>query len=236
MLRAGSYLSLFFGNLLCFSIIGCTLSSPEPVSESLAILAAYQNRPQLAGRAVVKLDIQSKRAGRGDVLIELRGEDAPLTAGHFADLVQRGFYNGLRFHRVEKDPEPFLIYSGEPQGKRSSQQSSTSFQPLPIPLELKLTGERLPRYNETLDIKTLSASKLALPHRRGAVGMVRSTTLDSASSEFYISLASLPILDGRFAVFGYVLEGMDLVENLAPEDVILSAQIVGGAESLVTNP
>jgi peptidyl-prolyl cis-trans isomerase B (cyclophilin B) len=66
--------------------------------------------------------------------------------------------------------------------------------------------------------------------------MVRSTTLDSASSQFYISLASLPILDGRFAVFGYVLEGMDLIEKLAPEDVILSAQIVGGAEYLVTHP
>jgi peptidyl-prolyl cis-trans isomerase B (cyclophilin B) len=99
-------------------------------------------------------------------------------------------------------------------------------------LEIKLKGEPQPRYNTPLDQPALSRD-LALPHRLGAVAMARSSAPDSATSQFYISLSALPILDGRFAVFGYVTEGMALVDQIEVGDVIESAWIRSGADHLV---
>ncbi|MFS8884694.1 peptidylprolyl isomerase [Synechococcus sp. H70.2] len=214
----------------CLSLLAC--HGRPPSAEALkGIPAAYADRPQLQGRAVVELEIQTAE-GRGRVLLEIRGDAAPLTAGHFVDLVQRGFYNGLTFHRVEKDPQPFVVQGGDPRGDGSGGATEPGSSRLrTLPLEIQVRGEPYPRYN-TLIEDPLALSKLALPHRLGAVAMVRSSPLDSASSQFYIALSDLPILDGRYAVFGYVTSGMEWVERIQVGDVIRSARVLEGAELL----
>lgn len=219
--------------LVLLGLSGCGESNSFSQNSSApAVLAAYRDRPQLQGTAEVILQIRTARAGQGVLLITLEGEDAPLTAGHFAHLVRQGFYDGLPFFRVEKDPEPFVIHAGEAGGDSIPVQQVSGSSPLTIPLEIKLKGELQPRYNTPLEQPTLTQD-LALPHRLGAVAMARSSAPDSATGQFYISLSALPILDGRFAVFGYVTEGMALVDQIEVGDVIESAWIRSGTEHLV---
>ncbi len=205
--------------------------SPSADPSHSAVLTSYPG-PRLQGTAEVVLQIRTARAGQGLLLITLEGEDAPITAGHFADLVRQGFYEGLPFFRVEKDPEPFVIHGGDTESASTGLQAGVASPPRTIPLEIKLKGELQPRYNTPLDQLALTQD-LALPHRLGAVAMARSSAPDSATSQFYISLSALPILDGRFAVFGYVTEGMALVDQIEVGDVIESAWIRSGAEHLV---
>ncbi|MFT0787866.1 peptidylprolyl isomerase [Synechococcus sp. H55.10] len=225
--RVGLGLALGY---LCLGLFACRSAPPSSGSPS-GIPPAYAHRPQLQGKAVVELEVQTAE-GVGKVLLEIRGEEAPLTAGQFVDLVQRGFYNGLTFHRVEKDPQPFVVQGGDPRGDGTGGAPEPGSSRLrTIPLEIQVRGEPHPRYN-TLIEDPIALSKLALPHRLGAVAMARSSPLDSASSQFYIALSALPILDGRYAVFGYVTSGMEWVERLQVGDVIRSARVPEGADLL----
>lgn len=215
----------------------------EPVAETVAPEPEValentpaENLPILQGKAIVEMQING-----GRVVMELDGDKAPVTAGNFVDLVQRGVYDGLVFHRVVKSPEPFVVQGGDPQSADPSvppQALGTgSFvdpetqQPRFIPLEIQPAGGDAPVYSQTFETAGITDGP-ALPHTRGAVAMARSQMPDSASSQFYIALADLPFLDGSYAVFGYVTEGMDVVDGIEQGDVIESATVVSGLENL----
>lgn len=186
----------------------------------------------LKGRAVVEL-----KTSKGDVQLSLDGDAAPLTAGNFVDLVRRGLYNGTVFHRVVREPIPFVVQGGDPQSadpKVAPDQLGTgsfidpgSGQPRLIPLELFLEGEASPRYGQ-IAAGPGQQSKLKLLHQRGALAMARSEDPNSASAQFYIALRALPELDGRYAVFGRVTAGMDVVDRIAQGDRLISARLVQG--------
>ena len=167
-------------------------------------------------------------------MIEVDGENAPITAGNFVDLVERGVYDGLTFHRVVKEPQPFVVQGGDPQGNgtggfvdpQTSQRRS-------VPLEIKLEGDEQPTYGKALGQQAgMPGSSVVLKHDRGAVAMARSQMPDSASSQFYFALSDLEFLNGDYAVFGHVIEGMDVVDNIKQGDRIESAKVVEGAENL----
>ena len=94
-----------------------------------------------------------------------------------------------------------------------------------IPLEVKLQGEAEPRYGNPVLGAGIS-ERLALPHQRGALAMARSQDPNSASAQFYIALSDLPELDGRYAVFGRVIEGMDVVDQIRQGDRLIKAEII----------
>ena len=169
------------------------------------------------------------------------GTKAPITAGNFVDLVQRGVYNQLVFHRVVREPQPFVVQGGDPQGKNpaipAEQLGTGSFidpttsQPRYIPLEIQPKGASSPIYSKTFKTANISEPPV-LQHKRGAVAMARSQFPDSASSQFYIVLADLPFLDGDYAVFGEVTEGMNVVDKIQQGDRIESAKVTQGIENL----
>ncbi len=196
------------------------------------------NLPKLEGTAKVKLVVNGS-----PVIMELNGNDAPITAGNFIDLVERGVYDGLAFHRVVKQPQPFVAQGGDPQGKDPnfpvSRMGTGGFidpdtgERRFIPLEIKLKGEEKPVYSKALGRQAgFSDPSVVLEHDRGAVAMARSQAPDSASSQFYIALADLEFLDGDYAVFGKVIEGMDVVDGIEQGDRIESAEVIEGAENL----
>ncbi|MBD0335705.1 MAG: peptidylprolyl isomerase [Cyanobacteria bacterium Co-bin13] len=218
-----------------------TPASAEGAATSAAALpSSAANLPVLEGPATVELTVNGDR-----IVMELDGAEAPITAGNFVDLVNRGVYDGLVFHRVVRDPQPFVVQGGDPQSQDpnfpSQQLGTGSFvdpetqSPRYIPLEIKPQGAEQPLYNQTFESAQISTAP-ALQHRRGAVAMARSQLVDSASSQFYITLADLPFLDGSYAVFGYVTEGMDVVDQIQQGDVIESAQVTAGLENLKTAP
>ena len=183
----------------------------------------------LQGKATVLMS-----TSRGDITIEVDGDAAPLTAGNFVDLVRRGTYNGTLFHRVVREPVPFVVQGGDPQSSdRSvplSQLGTGSFvdpatgQARLIPLEISFEGEDGPRYGR-VSTNPSELNKLALRHDRGAVAMARSQAPNSASAQFYIALKPLPELDGRYAVFGRVSEGLEVVDAIRQGDRITKATL-----------
>ena len=188
--------------------------------------------PCLKGTAVVEL-----KTSKGDVQLSLDGDAAPLTAGNFVDLVRRGVYNGTVFHRVVREPIPFVVQGGDPQSADPKVPAdllgSGSFidpgtgQPRLIPLELFLQGEASPRYGQ-IAAGPGQQSKLKLQHQRGALAMARSEDPNSASAQFYIALRALPELDGRYAVFGRVTSGMEVVDRISQGDKLISAKLIQG--------
>jgi peptidyl-prolyl cis-trans isomerase B (cyclophilin B) len=170
------------------------------------------------------------------ITIELDGDNAPVTAGNFVDLVSQGVYDGLAFHRVVRQPEPFVVQGGDPQSKDPNFpiaqlgtggyiDPSTNAERV-IPLEIKPEGATEPVYGQPI-----SATPV-LRHERGAIAMARSQFPDSASSQFYFALADLAFLDGSYAVFGKVTSGMDVVDQIQQGDRIETARVTAGLENL----
>ena len=187
------------------------------------------NLPQLEGMAKVELQVNGS-----PITIEINGTEAPTTAGNFVDLISQGVYDGLVFHRVIPG---FVAQGGDPQGKDpnfAGQLGTGGFtdpntgSERRIPLEIKLKGDDKPTYSKA----KLPGSNVVLKHDRGAIAMARSAMPDSASSQFYIALEDLPSLDGDYAVFGKVLEGMDVVKSIKQGDRIGTAKVIEGAENL----
>ena len=126
----------------------------------------------------------------GDVMkAELYPEIAPNTVNNFISLVQKGFYDGLIFHRVISG---FMIQGGDPQG----------------------TGMGGPGYSIKGEF-AMNGVRNDLKHTRGVLSMARSMMPDSAGSQFFIMHANAPHLDGQYAAFGKVVEGLDVVDKIA---------------------
>jgi len=192
---------------------------------------------RLEGAATVEI-----RVGSREITVELDGDKAPYTAGNFVDLAEKGVYDGTIFHRVVRSPEPFVAQGGDPVSKDPdvpiSQLGRGGYIPdsatgveRQIPLEILPEGGDEPVYGVTFPDARLAATP-ELNHRRGAIAMARSGT-NTASSQFYITLADVPFLDGSYAVFGYVTEGMDVVDDIQQGDVISSVKVLSGADGLV---
>jgi peptidyl-prolyl cis-trans isomerase B (cyclophilin B) len=225
-------------------ITGCSNSDALPSKESAspATTAQAQNltmtnyKPRLEGKATVEMIVNGS-----PITIEVDGENAPISAGNFVDLVERGVYNGLIFHRVVKDPQPFVVQGGDPKGNGTGGFIDPATQKTrDVPLEIRVKdkndaekpGELV--YGQGLGQQSgIPNPSVVLPHKRGAVAMARSQMPNSASSQFYFTLSDdLGFLDGDYAVFGYVTNGMNVVDKIKQGDKIQSAKVVSGAENL----
>ena len=218
--------------------IAVSPSSSASASSSLPtdLSSQFKNLPHLEGEATVEMVVKG-----APIVIKVDGVNAPITAGNFVDLVNRGVYDGLAFHRVIHEPQPFVAQGGDPQSKDPNfsvdRLGTGSFiepktgLPRYVPLEIKPDGASQPIYSKTLEeAKVTQPPKLR--HTTGAVAMARSNPPDSASAQFYIALADLNFLDGNYAVFGYVTSGMEAVQQIQQGDRITSAKVTAGLENL----
>ena len=134
-----------------------------------------------------KKDSASKSSGDNSFVITLYPDVAPITCENFEKLVKDGLYDGLKFHRVVED---FMAQGGDPKGDGTGGSTDT------------IKGE----FSQNGVENTLS-------HTRGVVSMARSNDPDSASSQFFICYGDESFLDGQYAAFGKVTEGMDVVDS-----------------------
>lgn len=123
------------------------------------------------------------------IKIELYPEIAPNTVNNFISLVKKGFYNGIIFHRVI---EGFMIQGGDPNGR----------------------GNGGPGYSIKGEFKS-NGFKNELKHTRGVISMARTMNPNSAGSQFFIMHEDAPHLDGEYAAFGKVVEGIEVVDEIA---------------------
>ena len=127
--------------------------------------------------------------GMGDIKAELYPDVAPATVENFVKLAGSGFYNGLTFHRIIPG---FMIQGGDPEG----------------------TGMGGPGYSIKGEFST-NGFPNPLNHTRGVLSMARSMKPDSAGSQFFIMHEDAPHLDGNYAAFGKVIEGIEVVDKVA---------------------
>lgn len=124
----------------------------------------------------------------GTITVELDGDAAPITVQNFLDLAGSGFYDGLTFHRIING---FMMQGGDPNGDGTGGSEQT------------IKGEFAENGIEN-----------DLSHTRGAISMARAQDMDSASSQFFIVHQDSTYLDGQYACFGYVTDGMDIVDQI----------------------
>jgi peptidyl-prolyl cis-trans isomerase B (cyclophilin B) len=142
---------------------------------------------------------------KGTITFEFFPTEAPLTVENFVKLADRKFYDGLIWHRYVPG---FVIQGGDPNTRQKDEST---------------WGLGGPGYN-------IPAEFNAHKHVTGAVAMARANDPNSAGSQFYIALAPLPELDGKYTVFGQVVSGMDVVQKLRKGDVMKTIRIEGVAK------
>ncbi len=133
--------------------------------------------------------VQIEMENGGIIKLELDASAAPITVANFEKLVKEGFYDGLIFHRVIKG---FMIQGGDPMGTGFGGSKET------IKGEFAANGVNNP-----------------IAHKRGVISMARSQDFNSASSQFFIMHKDAPYLDGNYAAFGQVVEGIEVVDEIA---------------------
>ncbi len=142
--------------------------------------------------------------------IELYPEFAPKTAANFVALVESGFYNGLTFHRIIPG---FMAQGGDPEGTG-------------------MGGSKDKIYGE---FAANGWTANSLSHKRGVISMARSQDMNSASSQFFICFDDCTFLDGNYAAFGKVIEGMENVDALCdvPRTFSMSGEMASPVEPVV---
>ena len=170
-------------------------AADQTISSSAAETAAEETKTDAgtAGETVeaVKHHVKINVKDYGTISVELNPTYAPITVENFLSLAESGFYDGLTFHRII---DGFMIQGGDPLGTGLGGSDTT------IKGEFSSNGVENP-----------------LSHTRGAISMARSQDKDSASSQFFIVHQDSPHLDGDYAVFGYVTDGMDVVDKICED-------------------
>ena len=197
------------------------------------IPAEFAALPRLLGRATVAIETT-----KGPLTAVVDGYNAPLTAGAFVDLVQKGFYDGLPFTRAE---DFYVLQTGDPKGPESGYIDPKTKSERKVPLEIRVPGETSPFYNQTFeDLGRFKATPVLPFATLGTLGWAHSDeALDDGSSQFFFFLyeaeltpAGLNLVDGRYSAFGYVVDGFDVLEELGVDDGIVKARVIEGAENL----
>jgi cyclophilin family peptidyl-prolyl cis-trans isomerase len=155
----------------------------------------FAGKPAAAPAAATAEPVVVMETNKGVIKIRVFTKEAPRTAANFLDLVNKGFYNGLTFHRYEPG---FCCQGGDPNGNGTGGYTdSKTGQERRIPLEV------------SPDLKHDKA---------GVVAMARSSDPNSASSQFYFTLGPASFLDMKYAVFGRVVDGLDVMMSLRKDD------------------
>ena len=163
---------------------------------------------------------------KGDFEVKLFGKDNPVTVSNFLENVDNNLYVNQKFYKIINYPKISFIHGGiNPENKLYIEQKQNFNKTSPsIPLEIKFKEEIKPRYNyqiknpnETLNLVNVFES--------GSIAMVKSGKKNSSSTEFFFVTNKIPELDGRYSVFGKIIKGLDVLEEINQEDYIKEVKI-----------
>lgn len=185
-LRAIFNVTIVLGSIICLASGRLAFSEDK---------AADKDKAAEKDKAKEKLPQVLLKTSKGDILLELYEDEAPNTVANYISLVEKGFYDGTKFHRVIAG---FMAQGGDPKGN----------------------GTGGPDYH----IKCECVRKDHRNHERGVISMAHAGK-DTGGSQFFITFEETPHLDGKHTVFGHVIKGMDVVDKLKQGDVVEKATV-----------
>ena len=168
-------------------LTGCGTKQTARTAQSAQTAAAPQSAEPFQKLRHAEITVKDY----GTIKLELDEGTAPITVANFIKLANDGFYNGLTFHRIM---DGFMIQGGDPDGNGTGGAKDK------IKGEFAKNGVNNP-----------------ISHVKGVISMARSNNPDSASSQFFITVADSTLLDGSYAAFGRVTEGMEIAEQIAKD-------------------
>lgn len=182
------FYTLLILSVSIFGLVGCNNNDGNIEDKEPLIEDNNTNdNSNFEGTHEIEIEVENY----GTIHLELDEKSAPITVSNFIKLAQEGFYDGLTFHRIISG---FMIQGGDPLGNGMGGSDET------------IKGE----FAENKVNNPLS-------HTRGAISMARSNDLDSASSQFFIVHEDSTYLDGSYAVFGYVTDGMEIIDKICSD-------------------
>lgn len=188
--------------LAAFSLAGCqSKTEQEPEEQAQQSQEDQSNADLLSGKHHAEITVKDY----GTIKVELDADTAPVTVTNFVDLANDRFYDGLTFHRIISG---FMIQGGDPQGNGTGGSGKT------IKGEFSSNGVENP-----------------ISHERGVISMARSRDYDSASSQFFIMHEDTDSLDGEYAAFGHVTEGMEIVDKICEDTKVEDGKGTVAAEN-----
>ncbi len=202
-------LSLLLAISLCFAFASCGTverdADYEEENETTAYEEVTQEQPEETEKYEVTTNkdtknypkVEIKVKNYGSIKLQLDSLQAPETVKNFVSLVKKGFYDGLTFHRIMSN---FMIQGGDPKGNGTGG-NVVNGQEVNVKGEFSANG-----VNNTIS------------HKKGVISMARATAYDTASSQFFICNADASAsLDGQYAAFGYVYEGIEVVDKITAD-------------------
>ena len=161
------------------------------------------------------------KTSKGNLHVQLYGENKPVTVSNFIQNVKKNIYKNKRFYKIINFPQVQLIHSGTyPENnyyKKENQKLGNLRRS--IPLEIKLKKEIEPKYNYQIEDPS-EIINLSNFFEKGSLAMVKSGEKNSSSTEFFFVTNKFPELDGRYSIFGKVVKGIEILEKIDKEDLI----------------
>lgn len=188
--RRNKLFTLTFSFAICLLFNGCFKEKEDPKVEPKNTSGTIKAEDLKLDKNGLSNESIVIKTVRGNVEFKLYPNKAPNTVTRIIELVNQGFYDGIKFHRVVPN---FVIQAGDPTGTGTSGSG-----------------------------KNLKAEFNDIQHIKGTVAMARTANPDSADSQFYIALTTLSHLDKKYTVFGQVVEGLDVIDKIEQNDVIIS--------------
>ena len=167
------------------------------------------------------------KTSKGDFEVKLFGKNNPVTVSNFIENINNSIYENQKFYKTINYPQLKFIHSGvNPKNAFYIERNQTLNKTSPsIPLEIKFQKDIKPRYK--YQIKNPSEiENLVNAFERGSIAMVKSGKNNSSSTEFFFVTNKIPELDGRYSIFGKVIKGLDVLENIKKDDFIEEVKIL----------
>jgi peptidylprolyl isomerase/peptidyl-prolyl cis-trans isomerase B (cyclophilin B) len=188
------YTRILIMALLAFIGFGQLACADQSTTHKENKMGLFSKAPQAGDEGIPEGNHIKIETKNGDMLIELYPDSAPNTVANFKALAGKGYYDGLKFHRVIAG---FMAQGGDPDG----------------------TGMGGPGYKVKAEFNDRK-------HVHGTLAMARSSDPDSAGSQFYICFAPAPHLDGQYTIFGQVTEGLDVLDQIKQDDLMMKVSVL----------
>ena len=166
------------------------------------------------------------KTSKGDFEVKLFGKDSPVTVSNFLENINNNIYVNKKFYKIINYPQLKFIHGGvNPKNKFYIERNINLNKTSPtIPLEIKFQKEIKPRYNYYVR-NPHETENLVNTFESGSIAMVKISKNNSSSTEFFFVTNKIPELDGRYSIFGKIIQGLDILEKINKDDFIKEVNI-----------